>query len=384
MNSSARSFRISILVCLVLGPQAGIADEIEERRRQLDDIRQELDAKRTRFDSLEHRQRGEEAKLQDIEQQAALSSQLLLRLSKESKRLGANIEIQRLKLEIMSLTYDGREATLKRRLRQIYMVGNLPGWVELISAKNSISALVALRNMKILVDYDKKLLQSYRESSEELKAELRKYQNSVADLSKLQSQQQVELARREKTLKIRKSLVVKLRKDRKEVERSISKLQDDAREISGILETLELERARALVDTTLTGLAGMKGNLIWPAQGKIIRPFGSIKDKRGIVLSNPGIDIQAQTGSDVLSAATGLIAYVSWLRGYGQFIIVDHGLGFYTLYANLADILVESGEKVSAGEIIGFVGDSGSLEGPKLHFEVRHKQEQLNPLEWLR
>jgi septal ring factor EnvC (AmiA/AmiB activator) len=78
------------------------------------------------------------------------------------------------------------------------------------------------------------------------------------------------------------------------------------------------------------------------------------------------------------------VAHIDWLRGYGQFIIVDHGRGYYTLYANLSDVLVETGEKVGGGELIGLVGDSGSLEGAKLHFEVRRERDQLNPAEWLR
>ena len=75
---------------------------------------------------------------------------------------------------------------------------------------------------------------------------------------------------------------------------------------------------------------------------------------------------------------------MSWLRGYGQFIIIDHGKSFYTLYANLSSALVEVGDGVKAGQIIAEVGDSGTLEGPRLHFELRHKKEQLNPVDWLR
>jgi septal ring factor EnvC (AmiA/AmiB activator) len=238
--------------------------------------------------------------------------------------------------------------------------------------------------MQALMAYDKGLLESFRRLTGELETGLVRYKGSLGELERLQSQQKEELTVREKTLKSRKNLVSRLRKDKREVQKSIAKLEDDAKEISGILETLELERERTLADSTLPGLADRQGNLVWPIKGRIIRPFGQMRDKRGIVLSNPGIDIQANMGADVLSAASGVIAYVNWLRGYGQFIIIDHGRGFYTLYANLSDILVEPGERVAAGELVGFAGDSGSLEGPKLHFEVRHKKDQLNPTDWLR
>jgi len=134
----------------------------------------------------------------------------------------------------------------------------------------------------------------------------------------------------------------------------------------------------------LAGLENHRGNLIWPIQGKIVRSFGTTKDKRGIKLTNPGIDIRGLSGSSVAAAAAGKIIYISWLRGYGQFIILDHGANYYTLYANLTDIYVETGDMIKAGEVIAEIGDLGSLEGSILHFELRLKKESLDPLEWLR
>jgi len=361
-----------------------LADELDERRRQLDSIRDELESKRAQHDSLGQREKTEAERLQEVEQQVALSGQLLLRLGREASRMQENIKSQRLKLEITALKRDQRQEILKRRLVHIYKAGQLPGWLELASSESPTATLVALRNMKAILEYDRRLIESFGQLSSELKAGLVKYQIDVGQLSKLRNEQQDELSRREKTLKIRKNLVNKLRKDKKEIAKSISKLEGDARQIAEILETLELEREQALVDTTLPGLAKKRGDLVWPAQGKIMRGFGSVKDKRGIVLSNPGVDIQAGIGADVLAAATGAVAYVNWLRGYGQFVIIDHGQGYYTLYAHLSDVLVEPGERVSAGELIALAGDSGSLEGPKLHFEIRHKKEQLDPTEWLR
>jgi septal ring factor EnvC (AmiA/AmiB activator) len=206
----------------------------------------------------------------------------------------------------------------------------------------------------------------------------------MTSVQRLQKEQEEEHQKREKMLRSRKRLVERLKNDKSEVQKSIARLEEDAKEIAGILEELESQGRLAEEDSSLVGLADSKGDLIWPVQGRIFRKFGTTKDKRGIVLSNPGIDIQAKLGTDVQAAAPGTIIYTSWLRGYGQFIIIDHGKGYYTLYANLSDILVEVGDHIKGGELIALVGDSGSLEGPKLHFEVRHRKEQLDPMDWLR
>ncbi len=372
-------------IIAVLSIAIGIkADEVSDRRIQLEDIKAELSSKRALYDSLGIKEKDESKRLRDLEQQVNLSGQLLLKINRQTDQLAAIISTQKVELQTTQAMRDERARLLKQRLVYIYKMGDRPAWLEILSSGDPTSVLTGYRNMKSLVEYDNHLISSYHDLSVSLENGLKRYQANIADLRDLQADQKIELANREKTLQNRRKLVNKLKKDRGEVERSITSLEDDAKDIAGIIEVLERQN---LIDTTRTGLVGLaasKGDLVWPARGKIIRGFGTLKDKRGIELTNPGIDIEAKSGADVLSAASGVVIYINWLRGYGQFIILDHGLGYYTLYANLSDVLVESGDHVKAGELIALVGDSGSLEGPKLHFEVRYKKDQLNPMEWLR
>jgi septal ring factor EnvC (AmiA/AmiB activator) len=360
------------------------ADELSDRRSQLDNIKEELESKRAASDSLGAKEKDEMKRLHDLEQQTSLSSQLLLKIERQSGDLKKLVSSQKVQLQTTQALRDERAGLLKQRLVYIYKMGNRPVWLEILSSGDPTAVLAGYRNMKSLVEYDKHLLTSYHDLSISLDNGLKRYQANVSELDALQADQKKELDSRQKTLNSRKKLVNKLKKDKGEIESSIAGLEDDAKNIAGILEDLERQARPDESGTVLPGLAESKGNLIWPARGKILRGFGTMKDKRGIELSNPGIDIDAKLGSDVLAAASGVVIYVDWLRGYGQFIIVDHGAGYYTLYANLSDVLVESGDHVTAGELIALVGDSGSLEGPKLHFEVRHKKDQLNPMEWLR
>jgi murein hydrolase activator len=383
-----RSFLLSFLGTVVLLSVGLIfnirADEISDKRSRLEDIKDELESKRALYDSLGIKEKSESEKLRDLEQQVNLSDQLLLRITRESDRLKKTISSQKVELQTTQALRDDRARLLKQRLVYIYKLGERPAWLEILSSGDPTSALAGYRNMKSLVEYDRKLIASYHDLTASLEDGLKRYQANVSDLETLQGDQKKELNNRQKTLDSRKKLVNKLKKDKGEVKRSIAGLEDDAKDIAGIIEELERQAQTAGPASLLPGLAASKGNLIWPSRGKIIRGFGLIKDKRGIELTNPGIDIEAKAGADVLAAATGIVIYVNWLRGYGQFLIVDHGAGYYTLYANLSDVLVESGDQVTAGELIALVGDSGSLEGPKLHFEVRYKKDQLNPMEWLR
>ena len=97
-----------------------------------------------------------------------------------------------------------------------------------------------------------------------------------------------------------------------------------------------------------------------------------------------GIDIEASEGSNIAAVFPGHVVYTGWFRGYGNLIIVDHGDEYYTVYAHAADIRVTEGDEVKQGQIIGTVGDTGSLQGPRLYFEVRHEGKPQDPSHSLR
>ena len=80
---------------------------------------------------------------------------------------------------------------------------------------------------------------------------------------------------------------------------------------------------------------------------------------------------------------TGQVVFADWYSGYGLLVIVDHGAGFFTLYGHLSKVDVRVNDRVATGQLIGEVGETGSLTGPNLYFEVREGTDALNPLSWL-
>ncbi len=80
--------------------------------------------------------------------------------------------------------------------------------------------------------------------------------------------------------------------------------------------------------------------------------------------------------------ADGKVVYSSWLRGYGNFVIVQHDGGYYTVYANLKEVLTGEGDEVSQSQSLGIMDNSGL--GENFHFEIRKGKDQLDPLEWLK
>ncbi len=116
----------------------------------------------------------------------------------------------------------------------------------------------------------------------------------------------------------------------------------------------------------------------WPLNGRLTSHFGP---RNGSF--HDGIDIAAPAGTPVRAAAAGRVIFSDALRGYGNVVIVKHANGFTTVYAHHRRNLVQDGQAVQRGDIIGEVGETGRVTGPSLHFEVRSGKNARNPLHYL-
>jgi len=100
------------------------------------------------------------------------------------------------------------------------------------------------------------------------------------------------------------------------------------------------------------------------------------------VTFNNGVDIGSTAGAPIRAVASGQVEFVDWIDGYGKCIILNHGGGYYTLYAHVSATFISQGQKIAGGDVIAEVGDTGSLNGFECHFEIRKSKQALNPAEW--
>ena len=128
-----------------------------------------------------------------------------------------------------------------------------------------------------------------------------------------------------------------------------------------------------------------KGRLAVPANGNIIARFGPSKtgDYKAFTFQK-GIDIRVERGEPVRSVFRGEVMFAEWLKGYGNLLIINHGENYYSLYAHVEEVFKQRGERVDTGEVIATAGDTGSIKGLCLHFEIRHHGKPVNPMKWLK
>jgi septal ring factor EnvC (AmiA/AmiB activator) len=165
-------------------------------------------------------------------------------------------------------------------------------------------------------------------------------------------------------------------------ERAATEADAQSRKLAEFIEALAPSRSGA---TTYSGFASLRGNLPRPAGGRIDVGFGKVVDPRFRTITvQKGVDLAAQRGEAVQAVAPGRVVHAGWFKGYGNLVIVDHGEGYHTLVAHLASMTAAAGEDVEAGAKLGTVGDTGSLKGAYLYFEIRENGKPLDPKPWLR
>jgi septal ring factor EnvC (AmiA/AmiB activator) len=190
---------------------------------------------------------------------------------------------------------------------------------------------------------------------------------------------------------------------RAQLESQLSRSQLQRRELAEAVELLrakanhssrlirELSRAEKqlselisqLAETADSGFGALRGQLPFPAEGHIEVGFGKVVNPRfGTSTLQKGLDIRAPAGSPVRAIADGKVAYAGWLKGYGNILVVDHGDGYHTLMGHLAELQRQPGQPVRAGEVVGSVGDTGSVKGPYLYFELRKSGQAVDPTLW--
>ena len=132
-------------------------------------------------------------------------------------------------------------------------------------------------------------------------------------------------------------------------------------------------------------ISDKKGRLKLPLNGRILNKFGRkrVKEYDSYIVYN-GINLKAKKGSQVKAVFDGKVLYTGELEGYGNLVIVGHGKEYHSLYGHLDDIKVSVNKVVRAGEIIALSGDSGSLEGETLYFELRKNGKPIEPVTWFK
>jgi len=383
---------IFILFAMFFSYGASIGEygqNINEENQRLKKIEQQIKSVKNEIDNLQKKENSYletlpkiEKLLQDAEKELQTIQKDLEFAQKEIKAIEDEIIIEKEKLK-------EKTKLLESRLRDIYK-HRLTGYLEILFNSDSFSNfLTRFRYIKSILSLDAEMVNDIRQRMKKIENNKTNLENREEILSLLKQEVEKEKENIEFSIQTKKSIIKEIDAQKESYLKSLKELEKSSQEIKNIIERIyrqqeeDSKKASQKEVPTIT-LQPKKGILALPIQGKLISEYGRQKNTDfNADTFNSGIDISAPLGEVVHAAGSGEVIYTGNIKGYGQIIIIDHGGRMTTLYAHLAKILIDIGDKIKIGQSIGQVGDSGGVSSTRLHFEVRVEGKPTDPMNWL-
>ena len=267
---------------------------------------------------------------------------------------------------------------LAKLIKSAYMTGNYDFAKMLLNQQDAANFERTITYYQYLNNERRHKIDEFRQLVTELEQVNTQLADKQGELTQLLAEQKTQKSQLDSQQASRESTLASIRSAIESDEAKIEILQQNEKNLQEALARAEQEAAQQ--NQTFDGLSGVKGKLLVPAKGKLLKMFG--RTRQGQVKWK-GIMINGEVGSPVVAVHQGKVLYADWLRGFGLVTVIDHGDGFMSLYGHNQALLRQAGDIVGAGETVALLGQSGGQSTPNLYFEIRHKGQPVNPTSWL-
>lgn len=394
MRRAVLAAALAVLAVVPAAAQTRRDDPLQAEQRKLQQTQKQLKEERERAAAARARETSLLAELEEIERRLAAKQRDVARLEARIKKAQSDVQMFRGEISKLERQRAGQTNALAARLRVMYRVHAQGGALPVIlSGEDPVTRAVAVRHLASLAALDARLIQEYRITSDRLADRKGKEEAQQQELASLHEDAKREQAEVDREVAKRRVILAKVRDERAYHERMVGELTEASHRLEAFIRELQAKQRKLAkipppkggIEPPAVGFGALKGRLPWPTEGRIVTGYGAqVHPRFGTRTFRNGVDIEAAVGREVLAVHTGHVIYTGWFKGYGNLIIVDHGNEYYTLYAHIAEIEAKEGEDVRQGQRIGTVGDTGSLAGPRLYFEVRYQGRPQDPEQWLR
>ncbi len=360
---------------LMVGEAASTVSSLNDKLSKLDKekaaIQEDLNRVRSEKKSATAEKEALDRKISVTAQEIATINEIISQLDAQSTQCQKDLDTAKAK---EAETY----TLFKQRIRAMEENGRV-SYLTVILAADSFSEMLSRAEIiGNVMSYDRGIMNDLKQQQ----ATIAQKQTEIAENKKAQESAKLVLKARKSELDEQEAEATTLLKELNAEEKAYKKAYDEA-ETAQAAARAEIKRL-----TTKSGSSSkyVGGDLTWPVPGKytITSPYGYRKDPITRVRSkHTGIDIAAGTGTPIVAANSGTVIVSGWSsRGYGNYIVIDHGGGKSTLYAHQSRLAVSKGTYVKKGQTIGYVGSTGYSTGPHLHFEVLINGDDTNPMNY--
>jgi murein hydrolase activator len=389
-----------ILALLTMGASLAIA--AQNPKDELSGVKREIKAQKQLITKTRKVEAVVSTELQEILRNLEQKEADLGRLGRDLH--GVETSLDRTGREIHRVTEEAnrKRAEIERRLTSLYKAGEIGALRMFFSAESFPQLAENIRFMRSILENDKRIFVEYNQKIDQLKSLKTSLERDALKKERIMTgiEQKKREIEEEKSKKA--AYLGKVRQDRKSYESSLKELQANASRLQAMITRLDalsrrklsarhgkpgarLKPLAELPPVPDRGFASQKGRMNLPVRGEIIESYGKHKHPEfNSFTFSKGLSISASAGADIKAIYEGTVIFADYFKGFGNMIIVDHGGGYFSLYAHASRLAKKVGAEVARHESIGAVGDVDSSKGNMLYFEIRHQGKPVDPAGWVR
>jgi len=312
-------------------------------------------------------------------------------ISKNARKLKAlETDIQNIKKKKRKLQQDlkqlnkqlGNQRTiLSEQMRSAYSMGHQQNLKMLLNQQDPAQVGRTQEYFNYLNRARAQQIGDFLQTIEQKKLTESALKQTLVTQNKLLNSQKEKKRKRQRQRLQRKKLLAELSNKIKNQENTLSSLENSRGRIENLLKSLgELLADIPTSPTEKQPFVSQKGKLPWPVKGRFLGRFGQSKNYGDLKWN--GVLIKADFGTPIQVISHGRVAFSDWLQGFGFITIIDHGDGYMSLYGHSESLLKQTGDWVSAGDVIATAGDSGGQPQSGVYFEIRSRGKPVNPSKW--
>jgi len=368
-------------------------EELRYQNEAINAMKKEMDDLRTKIRKTNTKEVTTAKRITNLDEEIALVSKLIQSLKNEEQKTKNRVQIlekeiksKEEELELLKLRYE-------QRVVNTYMRGRLSNLEKVLSSTSWRQAVYRTQYLKVISEIEQEMTKQIESLLIQISKQKLELESVLRNNLALKREKRKQMSSLRKMRIKRKKELTRIRQDKNALANYIQEKSAGIKQLEGIIKKVLEDKARFEREKRIRqqqealqtkSFNTLRGQLPWPASGRVISKFGKQWNaKLKTTTDNPGIDIKGKPGSAIRSILNGVVTTITYIRGYGTTVIIDHGGGFYTVYSHVTNIQTHVDSEVRSGDVIAYMGDSGSINGSKLHFEIWGKGQKLNPEKWL-
>ena len=369
--------------------QRGAEQRIKDERARLEALKSEREELQRRRTSLQNTVHDLSEEVETLDREADVTARVMHSLDAQLDAISSEVGTTTSDLVRAQDEITVKQATLRRRLVDIFKRGPLFDFEVLLSARSFGELLARYKYLHLLAVRDQTLVhrvEDLRNQINHQRANLVRFQENI----KLNLDEKAQEEDRLKTLRLEQSRsLAHAKRSAQDTDERLKAISRDESRLSSVIANLESARLRAErgspgASRAASTISKGNGSMDWPVQGSILYNFGRVVNPNNTTVRWNGIGIKAAAGTEVHAVAAGKVLVADLFGTYGLTVIVQHPGGDYSVYGSLSKITTEKGAVVTKGQVIGYVGTSDPDLPAHLHFELRPQGHAVDPIDFLR